>query len=204
MPKLSSLPTYVYIDGSNIRFAVLRTLGFRINYKKLYTYLAQKYPKLKRAVYMEGRSSDDKVKLGIFRKYERYGYEVLSLDRKSYTVPAITKKFKCKKCKTINEVEAMPESVNMKSNVDVYLCSEMMFDALNSQKPAHFIIMSCDGDYAEMIKKILDKHPDHFVSVLATPYVKGNNFLSSRLQTLRKKYKNYFLINIDTIRGKIK
>jgi hypothetical protein len=98
----------------------------------------------------------------------------------------------------------MPATEKMKSNVDVYLCSEMMFDALNAKKPAHFILMSCDGDYAEMIKKILNSRPDHFVSVLATPYIKGNNFLSSRLQALRSEYANYYLVNIDTIRGKIK
>jgi hypothetical protein len=151
---------------------------------------------------MEGRSSDDKIKLGIFKKYQRYGYEVLSLERKNYTVPAIVKNFNCKKCKTLNKVEAMPATEKMKSNVDVYLCSEMMFDALAAKKPAHFVLMSCDGDYAEMIKKILSNRPDHFVSVLATPYVKGKNFLSSRLIKLNAN-RNYRLIDISTIKQKI-
>lgn len=199
---LASLPTYVYIDGSNIRFACKDGLGIELDYKKLYGYLAKKYPELRRAVYFEGRSSEDVEKLNIFKKYQRYGYEVLSLDRKKYVAPAVYKKFKCKKCKTLNSVRILPAVAKFKSNVDVYLCSEMMFDAINTSKEAHLILLSCDGDYAEMIRKLLDNFPNLHITVLATPFTRPVNFLSVRLIEMRC-YDNYQLTDISTIKDKI-
>ncbi len=71
---LSSLPTYVYIDGSNIRFACKNGLGFDLDYKKLFGYLSAKYTNLKRVAYLEGRSSDDAEKLNILPTYRYWHY----------------------------------------------------------------------------------------------------------------------------------
>ena len=200
--SLSELPTYVYIDGSNIRYACKDGLGLDLNYKKLYKYLAAKYPNLKRIAYFEGREKDDSEKLNIFKKYKNYGYEVLSLDRKKYVAPAVYKKSKCKKCKTINNVRVLPKTAKFKSNVDVYLCSEMMFDAMKIKGAAHLLLMSCDGDYAEMIKKLLTNFPNLHITVLATPFTKPVNFLSVRLKEMLQ-YKNYRLVDISTIKDRV-
>jgi len=203
--KLANLPTYVYIDGSNIRFACKNGLGIDLDYKKLYAYLSQKYPNLKRVVYFEGRSSDDAGKLDIFKKYRKYGYEVLSLDRKKYVEPATFRKFRCKKCGSLNRIKTMPKTTKFKSNVDVYLCSEMMFDAMADKGEKHLVLFSCDGDYAEMIKKLCLSSPKIHITVIATPFTKPVNFLSARLQELREQLADhsYKLTDISTLRDKI-
>lgn len=203
--KLADLSTYVYIDGSNIRFACKKGLGIDLDYKKLHIYLSQKYPNLKRAAYFEGRNSDDAGKLDIFKKYKKYGYEVLSLDRKKYVEPAIFRKFNCKRCSFLNRVKAAPKTTKFKSNVDVYLCSEMMFDAMADKGEKHLILFSCDGDYAEMIKKLCLSSPKIHITVIATPFTKPVNFLSIRLQELRELLtdRSYKLTDISTLRDKI-
>jgi uncharacterized LabA/DUF88 family protein len=199
---LSSLPTYVYIDGSNIRLACKIGLRFDLDYKRLHQYFVTKYPNLKRIVYFEGRSSDDTEKRSIFKRYEHYGYEVLSLERKKYITPAVQKSFVCKKCKNVNKIKVLPKVAKFKSNVDVYLCSEMMFDAMNSKDEIHLILLSCDGDYAEMVRKLLDNYPQVSISVIATPFTKPINYLSTRLVGMRQ-YRNYRLVDISTILDKI-
>ncbi|MCL2038767.1 hypothetical protein FWG86_02625 [Candidatus Saccharibacteria bacterium] len=138
----------------------------------------------------------------IFKKYQRYGYEVLSLDRKKYITKATYKKVKCHKCKTIRHIQVSSQIAKFKSNVDVYLCSEMMFDATQVKGAAHLILLSCDGDYAEMIKKLLTNFPLLHITVLATPFTSPVNFLSIRLIEMRQ-YKNYHLTDISTIKDKI-
>lgn len=36
--------TYIYIDVSNIRSACLKTLGFMVDFAKLFDYFKEKYP----------------------------------------------------------------------------------------------------------------------------------------------------------------
>lgn len=78
-----------------------------------------------------------------------------------------------------------------------------MGDSLNIRKPFHIIIFSCDGDYAEMIKKILEKNKNAHVSVFATPFTKNNNYLSIRLKEL-ERIDRYHLANIMNVKDRIK
>ena len=61
--KLVALPTYVYLDGSNIRLACRNGCGFELDFKKLYRYLETKYPKLVSVQYFEGISVGDAKKV---------------------------------------------------------------------------------------------------------------------------------------------
>lgn len=201
--KVSELPTYVYIDSSNISFACKRGLGIDLDYRKLYKYLKRKYPKLQKISYFEGKEVEDVEKAKIFKTYTKIGYTMKILERKKYILPPVFRYKKCPNCKQRIKICTTPKSIKLKSNVDVFLCSEIMFDALRKKHPAHFVLLSCDGDYAEMIKKIIENCPKVHITVLATPFTRPENFLSIRLQQLKGELPRFELANIANIRDLI-
>lgn len=203
---LTSLPTFVFMDVSNIRSACLKTCGFWINFKRLYKHFKNKYPNLIDIRYYEGVARDDTKRKKTHKSLAKYGYTICSLSRKSYIVPAEQKLIKCETCGHKNLTTIRDETNIVKSNVDVYLATEMIFTAIEStNKPVHIILVSCDGDYAETIKAIIEKCHNIYLTVLATPYLKNsnNNTLSSRIKSLRNFSDRFFLRNIDNIRSEI-
>lgn len=199
--SLSDLPTYVLIDVSNIRSCCLRTCNFRINFNKLIDYLKKKYPRLQDARYYEGIAKGDKEKTLEFKKLEKSGYTIKSLSRKSYINKAVIKNIECRKCHHKNRVQILPQTKKLKSNVDVFLATELLEIAFSAKKPTHIILFSCDGDYAEAIKSAT-KNKNVFITVIATPPTKEieKNTLSTRLKILRKEIPDQFaLVNIATI-----
>lgn len=204
--KLKEQNTYIFIDASNIRSACLKTCGFRIDFRELGKYFRQKYPKLVDMRYYEGIAKDDIKRKRAHRALHRAGYTVCPLERKSYIVPAECMPVKCEECGHESFVTIHGETTTVKSNVDVYLATDMIFTAVESKdKPIHIILVSCDGDYAETIKSILEKYNRAHLTVLATPYLKGSgsNTLSSRIKSLRNFSDRFFLRNIENIRPKI-
>ena len=198
--------TYIYIDVSNIRHACLWSCGFNLDFVKLYAYLKNKYPNVQEIRYYEGISSQDIKKSKHFQFLsEKIGYRVCSLSRKSYIEPAKYETFKCGRCKFPNKVKILPGNVKIKSNIDVYLTSDMLECIAKVEEPINIIILSCDGDYAEAIKAALRLSPGSCVTVLATPMTKVNNCLSVRLKQLSRELKreNYKLANINNIRDYI-
>lgn len=199
--KLKDLYTYVYIDSSNIKNA-LKVSHRQIDWKMLFDYLKNTYKNLKVVNYFEGIDKADMGKTEEFKNLEKYGYKIKTLARKSYKNSPKYKTFKCQNCKEKNTVEILKESKTLKSNIDVYLCSELMGDLFTAKKPVHAIILTCDGDYAEMIRNIIDKNPNVYVSVFATPFTKYNNYLSVRLKEL-ERIERYYLVNILNMRDKV-
>lgn len=157
---------------------------------------------MQKVKYFEGIDKTDTTKLAEFEALKAIGYELKTLERKTYTNSPKFKAFKCKKCNQKNTVEILKESETLKSNVDVYLCSELMGDILLYKRRVHAIILTCDGDYAEMIKNVLDKNPNVYISVFATPFTKYNNYLSVRLKEL-ERVDRYFLVNALNIKDKV-
>lgn len=196
--------TYVYIDVSNIRWACQKTLDFRIDFVRLLDYFKQKYPKLREVRYYEGIATDDAKKRRMFNFLRRKGYVICSLKRKSYnSVETEERDVKCPKCGNEWTTEFTREHKAMKSNVDVYLASDMVAQASVADRPTRFILVSCDGDYAEAIKTALRLNDKVSVAVLATPPVKemARNTLSVRLKVLRSQTERYKLQNVDDIRA---
>ncbi|MBQ3409738.1 NYN domain-containing protein [Candidatus Saccharibacteria bacterium] len=135
---------------------------------------------------------------------EKVGYTICALERKGYTDPAVYDTFKCRNCGYANKVKILPETKKLKSNVDVYLASDMVELAAKMTEPVHAILMSCDGDYAEAIKAALRVNPQIYITIMATPMTKKNNSLSSRLQIFAtRSFKNTALVNIASIKDKI-
>lgn len=204
--KLQNRKTYVFIDASNIRSACLKSSNFNIDFIKLIEYFKRKYPNLQDVRYYEGIARGDKAKQEIFDTLTEHGYTIKSIQRRTYTDKAIMKKYACNNCGHLNRVEAMKKATKMKSNIDVFLASEMLELAYESNDPLHIVVMSCDGDYAEAIK-IAAKDPQISITVIATPTasIKTNNSLSVRLKDLRKELPGQFhLNNIEAIRDSIK
>ena len=199
--NLKKLDTYIYIDSSNIRNA-LRVSDIKINWMKLYDYFINTYKNIKHINYFEGIDKSDISKLKEFKQLEKKGYVLKTLERKTYSNSAKYKTFKCAHCKEKNSVEILKESKALKSNIDVYLCSELMGDLFDATKETHAIILTCDGDYAEMIKNILEKNQNIRISVFATPFTKHNNYLSIRLKEL-ERMAGYYLVNILNIKDRI-
>jgi len=198
--------TYIYIDVSNIRHACSLSCGFNLDFIKLYHYLKDKYPNVQEIRYYEGVSSQDKKKLKHFQFLrDEVGYEIRSLSRKSYVDPAKYKVFECEKCNFPNKIKILPENVKLKSNIDVYLTSDMLECVAKAKEPLNIVILSCDGDYAEAIKSALRLSPNSCITVLATPMTETNNCLSIRLKRLSKELnrKNYKLANINNIKDYI-
>lgn len=106
----------------------------------------------------------------------------------------------CRKCGAKRRVQVLKKSTKMKSNVDVYLATDLLRLAYLARKKTHIILVSCDGDYAEMIKSALGANPKIAISVLGTPVVKdGKNTFSMRLQGMRGKMPIFYIRNIQNI-----
>lgn len=199
------MDTHVFIDVSNIRSSCTKSCNFRIDFLKLIGYLKEKYEKLVNVNYYEGIASDDKEKKKYFEELEKTGFLVRSLTRRTYEDPAIFKYFSCNKCGKRNRVQILPKTVKMKSNVDVFLATEMLEVAHFADKPTHIILFSCDGDYAEAILSAA-KNPKVKITVIATPSIKDikKNTVSIRLKRLRKELPGqYQLVNILSIKDRI-
>ena len=204
--SLPKAKTYIYIDVSNIRQACLLSCNFNLDFIKLYRYLNKKYPNVQEIRYYEGISSEDKKKLKHFQFLsKKIGYKVCSLARKEYIEPPRYEILKCENCNHQTKVRVFPESIKLKSNVDVYLTSNLLECVAKAKEPINIVILSCDGDYAEAIKAALRLSPDSCVTILATPMTETNNCLSIRLKQLSRELNrnNYKLSNINNIRDYI-
>ena len=206
---LKYLDTYVFIDVSNIRLACMKTLGFRPDFVKILRYFQSKSPNLRDIRYYEGIADVDEKKRKMFDFLGQKGYTICSLERKAYTSIQIEKReAKCPKCGYQWTAKLSNEHKVMKSNVDVYLASDMVATASHANgKPVRVILVSCDGDYTEAIKNVLAINPNASVVVWATPYVKNyrKNTLSARLKNLVKEVgkPRFLLCSIEDIRPKI-
>lgn len=211
---LSDLDTYVFVDVSNIRAACVRTLGFNLDFYKFLDYLRRKYPKLKNVYYYEGIARGDSEKQEEFDRLESAGYIIRSLERKAYTQPPVYKEIKCRACKTKRRVRILKKTTKLKSNVDVYLATDLLKLAYFAAKPTRILLVACDGDYAEMIKSALETNSNVRIEVLATPVVPrilkddgtygDKNTCSTRLQRLRGELQNFVMLNIEAIQDLIK
>ena len=200
--NLKTAKTYVYIDVSNIRYACLWSSGFQLDFVKFYAYLKKKYSGLADVRYYEGVADTDKKKKEYMKFLSEVGYTICPLERKSYVVDARYKNFRCLKCGFLNRAKISSRTSKMKSNVDVYLATDMVERMAREKEPVNVVLVSCDGDYVEAIKAGLRLSPRSRIMVLATPMKNVRNYLSRRLTNLSKEFNqdNYQLLNIENIK----
>ncbi len=213
-PESTEPDTYVFVDVSNICSSCLKTLSLKIDPYRLLEYFRKKYPKLRNIYYYEGIARGDTEKQKKFDDLGKAGYTVRPLERKVHIEPPVYKEVKCKDCKAARRVQVLKKAVKMKSNVDVYLATDLLKLAYLTTKPVRIILVACDGDYVEMIKTALETNANVRIEVLATPVVprvlkadgtyENKNTCSTRLQKLRGKLQNFAILNIENIRDLIK
>ena len=202
MSTLKSLPTFVFIDASNIKNACEKSCNFTLSWRKLYSYFSTKYLSLKNIFYFEGIAKNDTKKEAKFDKLAKIGYAILSLTRKTYLKDERFREVVCGKCNNKIPVKTSTNGSTLKSNVDVYLAAKFMETTNSTEEPIHLILVSCDGDFVELIKVALRQKPNLCVSVFATPYSKNYNYLSSRFKELRPENR-FFLNDISKIKDLI-
>ena len=203
------LDTYVFVDVSNIRMACQKTLGFHLDFVRLIQYFQERHPNLKDVRYYEGVAKGDEKKQKMLQFLGEKGYTICPLVRKSYNSVEIEEiDAKCPKCGNEWVMELSREHKAMKSNVDVYLASDMVALASQADHPTHIVIVSCDGDYAEAIKTAINLNKNISVAVLATPFVKDmrKNTLSTKLQKLTAQLPaaRFMLRNVADIQDHIR
>jgi len=174
-PKVRRKPIYAFVDSSNLFYGGVKSLGWRIDYKKLLEYLKTKY-KVSRIFYYAGveiydfhysvlgDKPIDLRKLYIFLKdklkeeYQKLNEgEILILDRNIRKVKFYRKleKFgyilKLKPVKTYKQEDGRVEK---KANCDV----DMTFDMIHlMEQYSCAVVLSGDGDFAIALKYLKKK-----------------------------------------------
>ncbi len=85
MPKICANLTYAYIDASNIIYGT-RDEGWKVDFKKLYKYLTERY-ECRKVYYFGGQEKDDKKQAGFYNKLASFGYELILKPVKIFKQP---------------------------------------------------------------------------------------------------------------------
>ena len=155
MPRKSSKPTYAFIDASNLFYGGVKSLGWKIDYKKLIAYIKKQYSpleekpiKLKNLVsYLRHKIKDKKVTktqiaslMGNIQRVKFY----LKLDEFGYIL----------KLKPVKIFREEGGRVTKKANCDV----DMTFDLMrNFDEYSGVLVLSGDGDFAVVLKYLRDQ-----------------------------------------------
>jgi len=123
---------YCFIDAANILYSQ-KTLGWRLDYKKLKDYLSQECD-LGGIFFYTGRVGTSEKQNKFLEKLKSYGYMV--------------------KAKEVKRIEIAPNIFEWKGNLDV----ELTIDALkNSDNFKTCILMSGDSDFASLLDELKAK-----------------------------------------------
>lgn len=173
-----------YIDASNIRNAMLKS-NVVIDFISTANYLRKAHG-CGLIKYYEGIAVGDQKSQSRHDLLSRSGIKVRTLKRQSYYDAAITKQFQCSSCSEKNVVEVVPSRVKFKSNCDVKLVVDALYDSYTiGTKNLYFL--TCDGDFADLFNTLIRK--GHRVSVIAPAYkAKKNNYTSKKITDLSRYY----------------
>ena len=121
--------TAVFIDASNI-FYSQRTLGWRMDYRKLKTYFEQECD-LTGLYFYTGQIGKDHKQAKFFQRMKEYGYKVTS--------------------KEVKMIKLAPNIYKPKGDLDV----ELVIEALkNANKFDTCVLMSGDSDFAPLVDEL--------------------------------------------------
>lgn len=129
--------TALFIDAANM-FYSQKTIGFRVDYKKLYKYLEKTF-NVKFAYYYTGFDPNNKKQVKFLDKLETFGYKTFR-----------------KPIKKINSKGIVLD----KANVDVELALDCV---LNLKKFNNFILASGDSDFSYLLKVLKKEDKRVFV-----------------------------------------
>lgn len=83
--KKRIIRTYAFVDASNIIYGT-RDEGWKVDFKKLYKYLRERY-KCRKIYYFGGLEKGKRKQEVFYRKLKRFGYELILKSVKLYSQP---------------------------------------------------------------------------------------------------------------------
>jgi uncharacterized LabA/DUF88 family protein len=128
--KSSKMPTYAFIDASNIIYGA-KAEGWFIDQKKLFDYLKTKF-KIKKAFFYYGKNSKDVKKEKFLKKLEQFGYIL-----------------------RVKEIKRFGKRI--KANCDVDLTMDMLIKVGEYSKA---IVLTGDGDFAPLFHYLREKEKE--------------------------------------------
>lgn len=146
---MSKFNNYAYIDGANLHYTY-ENIEWDVDYEKLLVYLRKRL-NVDVAYYFIGETDTNK---DLYTKLDSYGYTL----RLKEASPYITADDICPSCNKV----IRPAMQRYKADVDSYLTMQLMLD-INIFNKA--VIISSDGDYDELIKRLI--HQDKLRLLLA-------------------------------------
>lgn len=132
---------YAYIDGANLHYTY-ENIDWDVDYQRLLVYLRKKL-NVNVAYYFIGKTDNNK---DLYTKLDSYGYTVKLKEPSPY----ITADDVCPYCNNIIQ----PAMQRYKADVDSYLTMQLMLDWDFFDKA---ILISSDGDYDEVIKRLIPR-----------------------------------------------
>ena len=168
-------PVYAFIDASNLFYGGEKSLGWKIDYKKLLSYLKKKY-EVRKAFYYGGveaygfeivgwwkRPVDLDQLLRYLTSKQRIGVRVLARDIQRVKFYCKLEEFGYKlRIKAVKTYRRKNGSVEKKANCDVDMTFEMM-KFINDYSGA--LVLSGDGDFTPVLAYLQKQGKD--VTVLA-------------------------------------
>ncbi len=162
---------YAFIDVSNTKSTTKMSLGFSIDWEKLYTLLSGEKWQCKKVFYYEGSMDDERYKTR-HTKLSKIGYVlktkpiflhkikekmarfVCNSCTKENEMPVAEGKFSCVHCSTMNVRNIVPATHNPKANFDV----ELTVDTLEyAASDTEILLFTGDGDFRYLAEKLLEK-----------------------------------------------
>lgn len=190
---------FALIDVYNTANTTEKLHNFVIDWAKLYDYLKNKWL-CEKIFFYAGIEIGDTNTEEEYASWGKLGYEMKTKPTMSYKRKDKPVKIICSKCGEEN-TKSISMGYDKKSNCD----SELTVDALELAQPnTEMLIFTGDGDFAYLIKKLVEKGVSvKLVSSNTTPSASVNKRFSSRLRELLKN-KVVNLIEINNWREKIK
>lgn len=133
MPQKKTIKTYAFIDASNIIYAA-RDQGWRIDLKKLFAYLKQKFS-VSKALFYYGKDSKSEKKEAFLKKLRKFGYTLRVKEIKRY-------------------------GTKSKANCDVDLTMDML---LMMREYKRAVVLTGDGDFAPLLDYLISKRKKIFI-----------------------------------------
>lgn len=155
-------PAYAFIDASNLFYGGEKSLGWKIDYRKLIKYIRTKY-KVKKVFYYGGvelngfpysildKKPIDLKKL-LFHLHKKYTVNLKNIQRVKFYLKLSQFGYilNLKPVKTFREANGV---LTKKANCDV----DMTFDLMRYIKDySNVLILSGDGDFAIVLKYLMD------------------------------------------------
>ena len=129
---MSRVNTYAFIDASNIIYGT-RDEGWKVDFKKLYKYLKERY-ECKKIYYFGGKEEKNEKQMKFYKKLESFGFKLVLKPVKIFKQPG-------------------GKQVR-KANCDVDLTFYAMRDR---DEFSRIIMLSGDGDFEILLKYFVEK-----------------------------------------------